>query len=216
MRINVGCGQTLTPRWRNFDNSLSLRLAKIPVLPELLRTLRLIENPQYQYIKFAQANNIEYCDVTKRIPLPNGSVDVLYSSHMIEHLDREEVLLFLREARRVLRPGGIIRLAAPDIKIQVQRYEINGDADSFIEGTRLTSPRPRLLSQRIRLLLVGTRNHQFMYDGSSLCRLLTNNGFHNALMVPLGETRIQNPELLNLSERASESVYVEAENPSVG
>ena len=215
MRINVGCGQTLTPGWRNFDNSLSICLAKIPVLPKLLRALRLIENTQYQYIKFAYTNNIEYCDVTNRIPLQNGSVDVLYSSHMIEHLDREEVLLFLKEVRRVLSPNGILRLAAPDINKQVQRYIKDDDADVFIGGTLLVQPRPRSFRQRIRLLLVGKRDHQWMYDGGSLCRLLASNGFHNASIVPPGETRIPNPGLLDLFERASESVYVEAENSNV-
>jgi predicted SAM-dependent methyltransferase len=215
MRINVGCGQTLTPGWRNIDNSLSICLAKVPVLPEFLRALRLIGNPQYQYIKFAYKNNIEYCDVTKKIPFPNGSVDVLYSSHMIEHLDREEVLLFLKEARRVLRPSGILRLAAPDINKQVQRYIKDGDADAFIDGTLLAQPRPRFFKQRIRLLLVGTRDHQWMYDGDSLCRLLTSNGFHNASIVTPGETRIPNPGLLDLFEGASESVYVEAENSNM-
>jgi predicted SAM-dependent methyltransferase len=34
---------------------------------------------------------------------------------MIEHLDRREARSFLAEARRVLRPGGVLRLAAPDL-----------------------------------------------------------------------------------------------------
>ena len=39
-----------------------------------------------------------------------GSADVLYSSHMIEHLNQTEMRLFLKEARRCLVSGGIIRL----------------------------------------------------------------------------------------------------------
>jgi hypothetical protein len=52
-----------------------------------------------------------------------------------------------------------------------------------------------------------------MYDGHSLCRLLNKHGFVNAAVISPGETRIPNPGALDLYERASESVYVEAEAP---
>jgi hypothetical protein len=52
-----------------------------------------------------------------------------------------------------------------------------------------------------------------MYDGASLCRLLLAHRFVNAEIMQAGETKIQAPEPLDLQERLSESVYVEAENP---
>src|SRR5437867_3406825 len=97
LRINVGCGQTPTIGWRNFDNSLSLRLAKVPLLPQMLRFIGLLEFPQYQFIQFARSNRVEFGDVTKGLPLLENSVDVLYSSHMLEHLDRSEAATFLKE-----------------------------------------------------------------------------------------------------------------------
>lgn len=212
-RINVGCGQTPTRGWENFDNSLSLRLAKIPFLPTLLHKARILESSQYQFIDFARSNSIEVCDVTKRLPPSDGSVDVLYSSHMLEHLDREEASLFLKEARRVLRSGGIIRLAVPDLNKHVQQYIASENADAFIAKTHLCQPRPRTIAQRLRILFAGTRHHQWMYDGVSLCRLLLAHGFVNAEVMQAGETKIPAPEPLDLRERLSESVYVEAENP---
>lgn len=213
MRINVGCGQTPTKNWRNFDNSLSLKLSKVPLLPELLLQLGLLEKPQYEFIQFCRTNSIEYGDATKGLPIPNSSVDVLYSSHMLEHLDQKEAALFLREARRVLRSGGIIRLAVPDIRMKVQQYLDTHDADAFIFDTRMTLPRPRTIAQRVRLLFVGTRHHQWMYDGASLSRFLQAHGFINPVVLKAGESQIENPQDLDLHERASESVYVEAINP---
>lgn len=140
-RIHAGCGQTPTDGWRNFDNSLSLRLAKIPFLPELLYKARILEAAQYQFMRFARSNRIEYGDVTKGLPLSNGSVDVVYSCHMFEHLDTEEASVFLQEARRVLRSGGIIRLAVPDLRKPVQQYIESEDADAFIAGTLLCQQR---------------------------------------------------------------------------
>ncbi len=214
LRINIGCGQTPTEGWRNFDNSFSLRLSKIPLLPELLLKLRFLVSTQFQFIRFARENNIEYADATKGLPFQDETVDILYSSHMLEHLDRDEADTFLKEAFRVIRPSGIIRIAVPDIRKQVEHYNESNDSDAFIESTHICVPRPRSFSQRLRLLLVGNRHHQWMYDGNSLSRLLQNHGFVKTEEVPSGRTRISDPGSLDLQERADESVYVEAEKPS--
>ena len=212
IRVNIGCGQTPTNGWRNFNNSLSLQLAKIPFLPELLIKAGLLEVSQYNFIKYARSNRIEYADATKKLPLSSGSVDVLYSSHMLEHLDQTEVNVFFREARRVLRPYGIIRLSVPDFNKQVQKYIESGDADSFVTGLQLCRERSRTITQRLRILLAGTRHNQWMYDGASLCRQLFTHGFVKPTVMQPGETNIKNPEPLDLQERLSESVYVEAWN----
>ena len=82
-RINIGCGQTPTEGWQNFDNSLSLRLSKIPALPEALHRLRFLKTSQFQFIRFARESKIEYGDATAGLPVPNESCEVLYASHMI-------------------------------------------------------------------------------------------------------------------------------------
>lgn len=179
-----------------------------------MQKLGFLESSQYQFIRFAGENDIEYGDATKGLPIKDSSVDVLYSSHMLEHLDRNEAAKFLKEVFRILSPGGIIRIAVPDIKKQVAQYNESGDADAFIEATHLCVPRPRSLAQRLRLLLVGTRNHQWMYDGNSLSRLLQKLGFVNAEVLPAGQTKIHGHEAIDLQERACESVYVEAEKSS--
>jgi len=213
LRINMGCGQTPTQGWRNFDNSLSLRLAKIPIPPGLLQTLGLLEGSQQQFIRFARENDIEYGDAIKGLPIKDETVDVLYTSHMLEHLDKFEADKFLREAYRLLRPGGIIRIAVPDIKRQIAQYNEDGDADAFIEATHLCVPRPRSLAQKLRLLWVGPRHHQWMYDGNSLSALLEKHDFIEAEVMPAGLTKILDHEPLDLQERSFESVYVEAEKP---
>jgi hypothetical protein len=49
-----------------------------------------------------------------------------------------------------------------------------------------------------------------MYDGESLCRLLSELGFVDAKVAEPGTTIIPNPAPLNLCERCPESVFVEA------
>jgi predicted SAM-dependent methyltransferase len=214
MKINYGCGMTPTKGWLNYDNSISLLLSKIPLLPYIMRRLRLINEAQYQYVQYAKNNHISYGDATRRLCIPDESAEVLYSSHMIEHLDKDEADKFINEVYRVLKPGGVIRIAVPDIKKQVDRYYELGDADAFIGGLHCCMPNPKSLSERLRLFMVGSRNHLWMYDGSSLCRRLEMHGFVSVEIMPAGKTKIFRPEPLDLYERNVESVYVEAERPA--
>jgi len=205
-RVNIGCGMAPTEGWENFDNSLSIRLAPHRTLVDLLYKFRLISPPQLAYIEFCRKNNIKWADATKRIPLPDSSVEVLYSSHMLEHLDRTQAFEFLREARRVMVPGGIIRIAVPDLEIYVRNYLIKGDADLFIGSMQISASQPRTISEKLRAFFLGTRHHQWMYDRKSLCRTLDSNGFINSVALPAGDTKISEPSHLDRFERVEESI----------
>ncbi len=210
LRVNIGCGQSPTPGWRNFDNSPSLWLARHPILVSTLRTFRLIDKTQLDNIAFNRRNSIDWADATKHVQLADGSVEVLYSSHMLEHLDRAEAISFLKEAKRILRKGGIIRIVVPDLRLYVRKYLDNGDADALVGASYLAQPKPKTISEKLKLLIVGGRHHYWMYDGVSLCRLLEQAGFEGANVLEPGQTRIPVPGQLNLFERADESAYVEA------
>jgi SAM-dependent methyltransferase len=209
-RVNIGCGRTPTPGWVNFDNSYSVSLANYQRIVNLLAKLKLINEQQYEFIARARETGIVFADASKKIPLPDGSVEVLYTSHMLEHMTRADVTKFLRDVYRVLMPGGIIRIAVPDIGKLVNRYLDSGDADAFIEGTYLSTPGRKSFLSKLKCLLVGDRHHLWMYDGRSLSKLLTELNFRDPVILPPGKTMIKDPQSLNLSERAAESVYVEA------
>ena len=212
MRINIGCGQTPTEGWHNYDNSLSVRLAQVPLVVGWLDMLKLLAPSQKEMIAAARAKRIRYANAVERIPEPDHSVEVLYTSHMVEHLDRDEVQRFFAEARRVLKQGGIIRIAVPDVRFHIDRYLQTGDADGFIEGIRLGRRKPRGFVQRAKHSVVGDREHHWMYDGPSLCRSLSSAGFVDARVLETGSTTIPDPGSLDLAERAPESVFVEARN----
>jgi SAM-dependent methyltransferase len=213
IKVNVGCGLTPTPGWLNFDNSLSVRIARWPLLPGALRALRLATASSAGLAKMGRDGNVRFANAAARIPCAAGSADAVYSSHMIEHLDRAEALAFLGEVRRVLQPGGVVRIAAPDLSRLVSDYLASGDADRFIGGSHLGLDRPTGLRSRVKWAMVGPRHHLWMYDGDSLARLLRRAGFDDAAVVPPGSTRIAQPGELDLQERAAESVYVEAVKP---
>lgn len=61
-------------------------------------------------------------NLTCGIPLPNTFVDAVYHSNLIEHFTPNDALAFLKECVRVLKPGGILRIAAPDLEGAVRSY----------------------------------------------------------------------------------------------
>jgi predicted SAM-dependent methyltransferase len=132
---------------------------------------------------------------------------------MLEHVDKDHAMRFLKEARRVLITGGVIRLAVPSIRYHVDEYLQHKDADRFVEATLLTRPRNRTLLDTLKYLWTGDRHHVWMYDGESLCKLLSTAGFRNYQVMEPGTTMIREPGELNLREREPESVFAEAINP---
>lgn len=212
-RINFGCGQSPTTGWINYDNSPAILLARRPLLTALLRRLRVINQANLDFIAFCRGHAIGYADACKPLPHATGAVDVIYTSHMLEHLFREDAEAFLRECHRVLRPGGVLRLVVPDLALSVKEYLEHGDADLFLAGLELDLAKPRGLGGRLRRALVGTRGHRYLYDQHSLAALVAACGFVDIEVVPPGTTRIKDYGKLDLWERASQGWYIEATRP---
>lgn len=62
------------------------------------------------------AAEVQAHDVRQGIPFADNSLDVVYHSHILEHLDPADGQQLIRECHRVLKPGGILRIAVPDLE----------------------------------------------------------------------------------------------------
>lgn len=56
------------------------------------------------------------------LPLDDASVDVVYSSHVLEHFPKRYAVHFLRECFRVLKKDGVLRIVVPDLEQIVRNY----------------------------------------------------------------------------------------------
>jgi predicted SAM-dependent methyltransferase len=78
-------------------------------------------------------------DLNKRLPFENECFEVVYHSHVLEHLTKEQGKAFLAECFRVLKHGGILRVVVPDLERIARLYLEN--FDNAEEGDERASAR---------------------------------------------------------------------------
>lgn len=207
--MHLGCGSIVVDGWVNIDNSPGVTLARVPRLKRALRGIGVLTAEQAA-AEFPEG--IVRTDLRRRLPFADASADAVYSSHLIEHLARWQALALLRECHRVLAPGGVIRLATPDIRQIVDDY-LQGDtrhgdtaADSMMEQLMTFAERPGTRAQRLVRRLV-TAPHQWLYDETSLAALLREAGFSES--VRRGYRQGDLPDLTAIEHR-DEGLIMEA------
>lgn len=99
MRVNLGCGPVYV------DSADWLNLDFVTNSKSVL-----------------QANLLE------KLPVDEGSAKLVYSSHFLEHIPKPQVMHFLAECLRVLKPGGVLRLVLPDLEEMARSYLMFRDA----------------------------------------------------------------------------------------
>jgi len=172
IKINLGCGLSTADNWENIDGSPTVLIQKLPVFGVFFR---LITSPKFPA-------SVKYGDVRTGLPFPNESVDIIYSSHMLEHLSLEDFRLALEEIQRILKPGGVFRSVIPDLEVSIKDYLAcsNTNASSqFLRNTMLgVEKRPRGFLTKCRSLF-GNSNHLWMWDFKGIQEELKNAGFYD-------------------------------------
>lgn len=80
---------------------------------------------------FTSCRADRYADVTC-LPYEKDSYDLIYASHILEHVHRHMVLATLSHWHGILCHGGILRLAVPDFKAVVEHYVLHQDLPLLI------------------------------------------------------------------------------------
>jgi len=62
------------------------------------------------------------CDLSQGLPFPDGSVDEIYASHVLEHFSYHRVSWVLTDWIRALKPGGKITIKCPDFEFICKGY----------------------------------------------------------------------------------------------
>jgi SAM-dependent methyltransferase len=220
--LNLGCGTRTSSMTVNIDFSIYQRLRARKgghaVAKLLLRGER---RAQFD----AMSDNIVVHDLRKGIPAEDNSVDAVYHSHTLEHIDRADVPGFMAEILRVLKPRGIHRIVVPDLEPLVCAYlkdleAENDNHDSTIERFLEQAVRRHAhgtsqqgaLRRRIENLLLGDarrrgETHQWMYDSLNLAQVLKANGFTDIHRVDEKTSAIPGWDEIGLDVLDNESPY---------
>jgi predicted SAM-dependent methyltransferase len=159
--------------------------------------------------------SVVYMDATKPFPLPSMSFDAVQCEHVIEHVDYAAGLAMLTECHRVLRTGGILRVATPNFDL-VRRLLDRGDDDpalaAYVNWSHRTYGTLAELHQPENAVFTANRlvrewGHTFIYDELTLRSALTTAGFSEIVKVAPGESA--HPELRGI-DRHHEEIGKEA------
>jgi predicted SAM-dependent methyltransferase len=175
--------------------------------------------PDWINIDVYSAPNILFWDCRRSLPFEDGSVDIIFTEHVFEHLAHpEETRPFLAECLRCLHPDGILRIVVPDAGRYLLLYPQGLEAYvpvrplcSDPEGFRDRWWRRSLYETPMELINAVFRQgheHKFAYDAETLCLHLRKAGFKAVIHQAFHVTNwAEQPP--DKPERATESLYVE-------
>jgi SAM-dependent methyltransferase len=145
------------------------------------------------------------CDIREGLPLLDDTIDYAVSIHALPELQLDELVPALQELRRVLRPGGVLRLVLPDLERGLRAY-LGGDRSYFlVPDSDAESLGGKLVTQ---LLWYGWSRSLFTFDFVE--ELLGRAGYRDVVRCSHRVTRSPFPEIVELDNREGESLFVEA------
>ena len=122
-------------------------------------------------------------DIGEPLPFEDGSVDWVYAEHLIEHVPLLTAVYWLTEVKRILAPGGLLRITTPDLRKYVDGYV--GESGFFarhrrrLRVMRLGPPMPERKAFMFNQIFY-LYGHRWIYDHEELRHALTEAGFDPA------------------------------------
>ena len=168
--------------------------------------------PDFCCLDYRWRPGLDVCwNVRRGLPFADGYIGGIFTEHMLEHIVFADALALLKEYRRVLRPGGVLRVIVPDGELSLSEYAKHRAGQpahipfSEFDGRKFAFVTPLISINRI----FRDYGHKFMWDYETLRVGLLRAGFAQVERRAFGEGI--DPKLLrDRADRAEESLYVEA------
>ena len=144
-------------------------------------------------------------NVLEGLPLEDDGIDYIVSIHALPEIPLEAQVPTLTELRRVLKPGGVLRLALPDLLKGVEAYR-RGDSDYFL----VPDEDARSLGAKLITQLVWYGYSKTLFVPEFVEELLVDAGFATVRHVGFRETSTEHEGIVELDNREAESLFVEA------
>lgn len=194
MKLHLGCFNQPCEGWYNTDITPHIFISRVPFAAYLRKAMGKMTLARFNEHREGVYRSIHYLNVAKKFPFADNSVEAVFSSHMIEHLNTATAVHMLQESHRVLRSGGVCRIVAPSLSWAVGLYDADNPEvmlDAIFEHNHANS----------------NDRHQWMYTEQSLIRTLEDVGFVDVQAYGFKEGRL--PDLSRIDNRPENSIYVE-------
>jgi len=146
------------------------------------------------------------CDIRQGLPLADASIAYVSSMHALQEIPYLELVGVLRELRRVLAPGGVLRLGLPDLDRAIHAY-LRGDHDYFyVKDDEVGSLAGKLVVQ-----MTWYGSSRVMFTEEFARELLGRAGFARVARCDFGQTSSRYPEIVTLDNRPRDTLFLEAE-----
>jgi ubiquinone/menaquinone biosynthesis C-methylase UbiE len=145
-------------------------------------------------------------DIRVGLPMESDIFDYIVTIHALNEIGFYDMPQVLGELRRVLKPGGVLRIAVPDLLKGVDAYR-RGDKSYFmVPDADAASVGGKLV---VQLMWYSYVRMLFTYD--SLEEQLKRAGFSKVRQSAYRQTFTCHPEILTMDNRENETLFVEAE-----
>lgn len=142
-------------------------------------------------------------DVTKEFNYPENSLDFVYNEHFIEHISFEDATNLCSKIYTSLKPGGVLRIATPDLDYLCEKYLNNWKDQDWLQN------RPEISNRCLMLNNVFYNwGHRFLYNEQQLSNLFVNCKFTIFTRCEFGQSNYE--ELRNLETRLDSKLIMEA------
>jgi len=196
----------------------SIQTIRLPASPLLNVGCGAEVQPGFINLDWDWHPDIHLCwDVCRRIPLPDASLDGIFTEHCLEHISSDDCATVLREFRRLVRPGGTVRVIVPDGGLYLDLYQ-RSRAGEQVEFPYLDEIGRRDLAEDSRYgftpMMAVNRifrgyGHRFAYDADTMANLLRQAGFGTVERCEFRRGRYA-PLLIDSALRAPQSLVMEA------
>lgn len=144
-------------------------------------------------------------DIRRGLPFPDDHFDYIVSIHVLPELAYRELDPALLELRRVLKPGGVLRLSLPDLDLAINAYRTK-DVDYFLIGDdEVKSLAGKMI---VQLLWYGRSRSMFTWEYTK--ELLERTGYRDVVRSAHEQSASGLAGITELDNRALESLFVEA------
>ena len=195
LKVHLGCFDQQIPGWINTDITPHIFVSRIPALPFLLHKAGLLSHERYQQHKNDVFRNVFYLNATAKFPFEKCTVDYVFCSHFLEHLYPVGAQFCIAEVFRILKQGGIFRVAVPDLDAIIMKYNPT-KSDEFCQGF-FEAKQKRDKNQ-----------HHWHYNEIALSRILREAGFRKVYRCEFQQGNCVDVEII---DNRSESLFMEAE-----